>query len=72
MTRTYLDAGALIAGIRGTPVRADVVVSLIEEPDRVFVASAFLRLEVLPKAVYHRNHAKIAFYEYFSFARVVA
>ena len=71
MTRTYLDAGVLIAGVRGTPVRADVVVDLIQEPGRVFVASAFLRLEVLPKAIYHRNRIEIAFYEDF-FARVVA
>lgn len=35
------------------------------------MASAFSRLELLPKAVYHQNRTEVAFYEEF-FARVSA
>jgi hypothetical protein len=44
--------------------------ALFNEADRVFVTSDFVRLEVLPKAIYYKRQAEVAFYERF-FARVV-
>ena len=38
---------------------------VLDDPDRLFVTSAFVRLEVLPKARYHKNHDESAFYEAF-------
>ncbi len=70
MTRTYVDAGVLIAVGQADPLAARRAVRVLENPDRTFVASVFLRLEVLPKALYHRNQSEIAFYETF-FARVL-
>lgn len=69
MTRTYLDAGILIAAIRGLPDLAARILALLADPDREFVSGAFTRLELLPKAVYHRNLAEVAFYQAF-FQRV--
>jgi predicted nucleic acid-binding protein len=69
--RTYLDAGTLINGVRGDPQIAQAVYDLIRDPEREFVASVFLRLEVLPKAVYHRRVGEVAYYERF-LAQVVA
>jgi hypothetical protein len=69
--RTYLDAGTLINGVRGEPQIAQAVYDLIQDPEREFVSSVFLRLEVLPKAVYHRRVDEVAFYERY-FAQVVA
>jgi len=41
------------------------------DPDRTFVSSTFLCLEVLPKASYYRRRNEVEFYEAF-FASVVA
>lgn len=71
MTTTYVDAGVLIAGFQGVGTLSSVALAVLGDPGREFVGSAFLRLEVLPKASYHRNGNGVAFYEAF-FARVVA
>jgi len=42
--------------------------ALFNEAERVFVTSDFVRLEVLPKAIYYKRQAEVAFYERF-FAR---
>lgn len=70
MIRTFLDAGVLIAAIRGTPDIAERALDLLNDPERAFVASDFVRLEVLPKAVYFRHQAEREFYEAY-FAAVV-
>ena len=38
---------------------------ILDDPNREFVASPFLKLEVLPKAVYNRQQAEVDFYEAF-------
>jgi predicted nucleic acid-binding protein len=62
VTRTFLDAGVLIAAIRGTPEIADRAMELLNDPGRLFVSSDFAQLEVLPKAVYFRHTAEASFY----------
>lgn len=71
MTTTYVDAGLLIAIFRGDRPLARRAIEVVDDPDRRFVASRFLRLELIPKAVYHRQRAEVAYDEGF-FARVVA
>lgn len=71
MTKTYIDSGVLIAVVRGDQLIARRALTVLEDPARMFVASVFLRLELLPKAVYHRNRSDVAFHEGF-FARVSA
>jgi predicted nucleic acid-binding protein len=68
VTKTYVDSGVLIAVVRGDPLFARQALSVLEDSNRTFVASVFLRLELLPKAIYHRNRSEVAFYEGF-FAR---
>jgi predicted nucleic acid-binding protein len=67
---TFLDAGVLIAGIRGDPATVERVLEILNDPERAFAASDFVRLEVLPKALYFRQQAEAAFYEAY-FATVV-
>jgi predicted nucleic acid-binding protein len=62
VTRTFLDAGVLIAAIRGTPEVADRAMGLLNDPERLFVSSDSVQLEVLPKAVYFRHTAEASFY----------
>jgi len=38
---------------------------ILDDPEREFAASAFLRLEVLPQAVFNKRAAEAAFYEAF-------
>ena len=63
MIRTYLDAGVLIAAARGKVPLATKALDILDDPNRQFVSSVFLKLEVLPKAVYHKNTSEVEFYE---------
>ena len=66
MTRTFVDAGVLIVAARTTPgpIQASAL-QLLDDPNRVFLSSPFIRLEVEPKAHFHRRYAEAAFYQAF-------
>ena len=59
MIRTCLDDGGLIAAIRGLPVPTERALGGINDPARVFLASGFVRLAVLPKALYFRRNQTV-------------
>jgi len=61
--RTFLDAGVLITAARGTGEDADKALQLLKDRDREFAASPFLKLEVLPKALFNQRNLEVAFYE---------
>jgi predicted nucleic acid-binding protein len=63
--RTFIDSGILIAAARGTDELAERAFRILDDPDRVFVTSDLVRLEVVPKAVFHKQSAEAAFYEAF-------
>lgn len=63
--KTFVDAGVLIAAARGRADVATHAMKILDDPDREFVASPFLKLEVLPKAVYEKRQAEVEFYETF-------
>jgi predicted nucleic acid-binding protein len=65
MIRTYVDAGVLIAAARGTNPIAMRALKILDDPDREFTSSIFLKLEVLPRAIFHKNLLEIEFYEIF-------
>ena len=64
-TRTFLDSGVLIDAFRGTPALAAPVIHILNDPDRVFLTSELVRLEVLPKALFHRHAVEARFYQQF-------
>lgn len=65
--KTFLDAGVLIAAARGTEEVARPALRILDDPQRDFIASAFLKLEVLPKAIWTQRKAEAEFYlAYFS------
>jgi predicted nucleic acid-binding protein len=73
VTRTFVDAGVLIAAACGVPNISDIALRLLDEPKRVFITSDLVRLEVLPKPTYHGFQDEVAFYEaFFTNARRVA
>lgn len=70
MTRTFLDASVLIAAFRGERHLREAALNLLDDGQRLFVASVFLELEVLPKPVYFRNAEEVRFYRTYFEARV--
>jgi hypothetical protein len=62
---TFVDAGVLIAAARGTDLLALQAMKVLDDPERSFASSPFVRLEVQPKALFHRRTKEAAFYEAF-------
>ena len=65
MIRTFVDAGVLICAARAQNEIAELALQILEDDRREFASSIFLKLEVLPKATYHRQSGEIKFYETF-------
>jgi predicted nucleic acid-binding protein len=63
--RTFVDADVLIWAARGREPLSDAAMAVLTGPNREFVASDFLRLEVIPKAAYNKQAAEDAFYQRF-------
>jgi predicted nucleic acid-binding protein len=62
---TFPDADVLIYAARGMGLAAKRAMDVLSDPDREFVSSVFLKLEVLPKALYHERYAEAKFYQTF-------
>jgi hypothetical protein len=59
---TYIDSGVLIAAARvHDPTNAGAN-TVLGDPARSFASSDFVRLEVLPKATFHKRTAEVDFY----------
>lgn len=65
MKRTYIDSGVLIAAARGTTPVAIRAMEILDDANREFASSIFVKLEVLPKAICYKNTAESDFYETF-------
>jgi predicted nucleic acid-binding protein len=65
MVKTFVDAGVLIDAARSNLSLASKALAILSDPRRIFVSSPFVKLEVLPKAIYHKRVAESAFYERF-------
>jgi predicted nucleic acid-binding protein len=67
---TFIDAGVLIAAVRGNAELARRAFEVLDDDhNRSFASSTFICLEVLPKARFHKRVEEASFYEAF-FARV--
>lgn len=60
---TFLDSNVLIAAATGLGKHAPQAVSILNDSRRTFASSPFIRLETLPKAVFHKQNQEVAFYE---------
>jgi predicted nucleic acid-binding protein len=63
MIQTFVDSGVLIAAARSVGPDRERALQLLEDPDRSFLTSPFVHLEVLPKAVFYKKRLERAFYE---------
>jgi len=66
MIRTYLDSGVLLSAAREVDALSEKALEILEDENRSFASSVFVRLEVLPKAICYRRTNEAQFYqEYF-------
>jgi hypothetical protein len=65
MIVTFIDSGLLIAAARGIPEASARALAILDDPERAFASSEFVRLEVLPKAVFNRKSDEAEFYQQF-------
>ena len=65
MTITFIDSGVLVTASRGIEELSELAIAILESADREFASSEFIKLEVLPKAVYHRQNNEVEFYNTF-------
>ena len=61
-TRTFIDAGVLITAFQGRGPDALKALAVLDDPDREFVASSLLKLELLPQPTFHRRSAELEFF----------
>lgn len=65
MIKTYVDSSVLIEAYRTGGALAVAALAVLYDPNRTFVTSEFVRLEVLPKPTYYRRANEVAFYDRF-------
>lgn len=65
MIRTFIDAGVLIVAARGEDEIARRALEILQDSNREFASSIFLKLEILPKAIYNKRNDEVEFYEEF-------
>ena len=53
LRKTYVDSGVLIAAFRGQGDPTARAMQILDDPTREFVSSIYVKLETLPKAIYH-------------------
>jgi predicted nucleic acid-binding protein len=63
MIRTFIDTGVLVTAARGSDNTVQRSIDILQDPDREFASSPFLKLELLPKAIYNQRQPEIVFYE---------
>jgi predicted nucleic acid-binding protein len=69
--RTYVDSSVLIAAVQAQDPAHKPARAILADPNRVFVSSAFLRLEVIPKTISSPGNGREALY-YQNFFYMVA
>jgi predicted nucleic acid-binding protein len=65
VTLTYIDSGVLIYAAKGTTDAAALALPYLRDSNREYVTSDYVRIEVLPKAIFHKNTTERSFYEAF-------
>jgi predicted nucleic acid-binding protein len=65
MKITFIDSGILVAAARGVGEYSEKAIEILTDANREFGSSEFIKMEVIPKAIYHRKTAEVQFYETF-------
>jgi predicted nucleic acid-binding protein len=65
MKITYIDSGVLLSATDGVGRIAEKALEILGDSQREFASSEFVKLEVSPKAIYHKQTKEAQFYEEF-------
>ena len=65
MILTYIDSGVLLSATDGIGRLAEKALEVLGDSNRQFASSEFVKLEVIPKAIYHKQTEEVQFYEEF-------
>lgn len=65
MKLTFVDTSVLIAAARGNEEIARLAMQVLDDPERTFASSVFVRLETLPKPTFHGEDDERQFYTEF-------
>ena len=69
---TFVDANVLIAAFRGNPDLSQRAMEILDDPEREFIVSDYLKLEVIPKPTFHRQEEELQFMKaYFDSASIL-
>lgn len=63
--KTFIDANILLLAWRGETALKMKAATVLTDVNRHFISSDFVRLELLPKAVYHKTRTEELVYEMF-------
>jgi predicted nucleic acid-binding protein len=64
-TLTYIDSCVLLYAAQGTAILAERALPFLFDPEREYVTSDYVRLELVPHATYNKRRAEVEFYETF-------
>lgn len=65
MKITFIDSGVLVTAARGVGEDSEKALEILADSSREFASSEFIKMEVIPKAIYNRKTAEAEFYELF-------
>ncbi|MBO3457305.1 PIN domain-containing protein [Aetokthonos hydrillicola Thurmond2011] len=65
MKITFIDSGVLVTAARGLGEDSEKALEVLADSTREFASSEFIKMEVIPKAIYNRKTAEAEFYESF-------
>jgi predicted nucleic acid-binding protein len=65
MKLTFVDSGVLIAAFRGTGREGRLALKILDDRERAFASSIFVRLETIPKPRFFKREMEFRFYEVF-------
>jgi hypothetical protein len=65
MKITFIDSGVLLTAARGVGEDSEKALEFLTDSSREFASSEFIKMEVIPKAIYNRKTAEAEFYELF-------
>ncbi len=65
MKITFIDSGVLLTAARGVGEDSEKALEILADSSREFASSEFIKMEVIPKAIYNRKTAEAEFYELF-------
>ena len=61
----FIDSGVLVAAARSVGELSEKALCILEDCEREFASSLFVKLEVIPKAISNRQTKESEFYEIF-------